>query len=51
MKIQWKKLIICLFIPLAIGSLSAFLTKDNIQLFQLINKPTLSPPSWIFPIV
>lgn len=50
MKIQWKKLIICLFIPLAIGSLAAFLTKDNIQLFQLINKPTLSPPSWIFPI-
>lgn len=50
MKIQWKKLIICLFIPLAIGSLAAFLTKDNIQLFQLINKPILSPPSWIFPI-
>lgn len=50
MKIQWKKLIVCLFVPLLVGNLAAFLTKDNIQLFQLINKPILSPPSWIFPI-
>lgn len=50
MKIKWKSLIICLFIPLAIGSISAFLTQDNMKIFQSLNKPTLSPPGWLFPI-
>ena len=43
MKIQWKKLIICIIIPLAVGGASAFLTKDGIQVFEWINKPPLSP--------
>lgn len=51
MKIQWKKLIICLIIPLAVGGLSAFLTQNNMQTFSSINKPVLAPPAWLFPIV
>ncbi len=51
MKIQWKKLIICILIPLTVGGLSAFLTKDNMQLFDMVNKPPLSPPNWLFPVV
>lgn len=51
MRIQWKKIVICLIIPLAIGSLSAFLTKDNMQIFASLNKPVLAPPAWLFPIV
>ena len=50
MKIQWKKLIICIIIPLAVGGASAFLTKDGIQVFEWINKPPLSPPAWLFPV-
>lgn len=51
MKIQWKKLIICLAIPLAVGGLSAFLTRSSMQSFESIEKPPLSPPGWLFPVV
>lgn len=51
MKIQWKKLIVCLAIPLAVGGLSAFLTRSSMETFQSINKPALSPPGWLFPVV
>lgn len=51
MKIQWKKLIICLAIPLAVGGFAALLTQDSMKTFESINKPMLSPPGWLFPIV
>lgn len=44
-------LIICIFIPLAVGGLSAFLTKDAMSIYSQILKPDFSPPSYIFPIV
>lgn len=51
MKIQWKNLIICLAAPLAVGILSAFLTRNGMETFHLIAKPPLSPPGWLFPLV
>ncbi|MCM1497812.1 MAG: tryptophan-rich sensory protein [Clostridium sp.] len=51
MKIQWKNLITCLAIPLAIGGLSALLTRNSMETFDLINKPGFSPPGWLFPVV
>lgn len=51
MKIQWKNLIICLVIPLAVGGLSALLTQNNMETFDTISKPALSPPGWLFPVV
>lgn len=51
MKIQWKNLITCLAIPLAVGSLSALLTRNNMEAFDSINKPPLAPPGWLFPVV
>ncbi len=51
MKIQWKKLIPCLLIPLAVGGLSAFLTRDAMKSFETLTKPPLSPPGWLFPVV
>lgn len=50
MKIQWKKLIACLLIPLAVGGIAAWLTRDNMKLFEMVNKPPLSPPGWLFPV-
>ena len=50
-KIQWKTLIICLIIPLAVGGLNAFLTRNSIELYESIKQPPLSPPSWVFPVV
>ncbi|MCI8630739.1 MAG: tryptophan-rich sensory protein [Firmicutes bacterium] len=51
LKINWKLLIICIAIPLAVGALSAFLTNESMEQFQELRQPPLSPPSWVFPIV
>ena len=51
MKIQWKNLITCLAIPLAVGSLSALLTRNSMETFDSITKPVLAPPGWLFPVV
>lgn len=51
MKEKWKKLLICLAVPLSVGGLSAFLTRDGMKTFQTLKKPPLSPPAWVFPLV
>lgn len=44
-------LIISVIIPLAVGGVSAVLTRDGMKLFKLMNKPPLTPPDWVFPVV
>lgn len=51
MKIAWKKLILCLAIPLGVGGLSAFVTQAGMEAFQMLNKPAFTPPEWLFPVV
>lgn len=51
MKIQWKNLITCLAIPLAVGALSSLLTQNSMKTFASVNKPPFSPPGFLFPIV
>lgn len=48
---KWTALIVCLLIPLGIGALSGFLTKDSMSIYQTLNQPPLSPPGIVFPIV
>ncbi len=50
-KINLKALIIAVIIPLAVGGLSALLTRGSMESFAMINKPPLSPPAILFPIV
>ena len=50
MKTNWKKLIISLAIPLAVGGLAALLS-GGMGNYTVMNQPPLSPPGWIFPIV
>lgn len=51
MKTQNKSpLIISILIPLAVGSLSSLLS-GNMSMYSTLNKSTLNPPSFIFPIV
>ena len=50
MKIDWKKLLISLGIPLAVGGLSALLSGGMGQ-YRAMNQPPLSPPGWVFPVV
>lgn len=51
MKLQWKKLIICLAIPLAVGGLAALLTGGGMQQYEDVRQPPFSPPGWLFPVV
>ncbi len=55
MKKETKNIIltfaVAVAIPLAIGGLSAFLTKDNMNIYDEIITPPLSPPAFLFPVV
>lgn len=51
---MWNKIkpyVVSIAIALAVGGLSALLTKNNMEMYGNIDKPPLSPPGWIFPIV
>lgn len=51
MKINWKLLIINLAIPLAAGGIAAALSGSMSEMYAVMNKPPLSPPGWVFPVV
>ena len=46
-----KTYIVAILIPLAVGTLAAFLTRGNMMLYDQIVKPPLAPPPILFPIV
>ena len=46
-----QSLIKAIIIPLLVGALSGFLTKDAVKIFETMMKPPLSPPGWLFPVV
>lgn len=48
---KYKSFIISVFIALTVGGLSALLTRGNMELFSEVNKPPLSPPAFLFPVV
>lgn len=51
---MWKKIkpyVISIAIALTVGGLSALLTMENMDIYSRINRPPLSPPSWLFPVV
>ena len=51
---MFKKFVPYIFsvaLALGIGGLSAFLTKDSMPIYSAINRPPLSPPGELFPIV
>ena len=51
---MWKKIkpyVISIAIALAVGGLSALLTKNNMEVYDTINRPALAPPMWLFPVV
>jgi tryptophan-rich sensory protein len=42
---------VCIAIPLAVGGLSALITRGGMDTFEMVKKPPLSPPAWLFPVV
>lgn len=51
MKSKFKVYPVAILIPLAVGALSAWITKNSMDIYSTINRPFLSPPSYLFPIV
>ncbi len=51
MKVDVKKLLICIAIPLFVGALAGWISGGGMEAFEQLNKPPLSPPGWLFPIV
>lgn len=41
----------CIAIPLAVGAVSGLLSGGGMRIFKTLEKPPLSPPGWVFPIV
>lgn len=46
---EWKKLIISILIPLAVGGAAALIANGSFKDFEVLNKPPLAPPAWAFP--
>jgi len=49
-KINWKRLIISILIPLAVGIISGLISMPFMDFSEVI-QPPLAPPGWLFPIV
>lgn len=50
MKTKTKAYAFFIIFTLAIGGLSALLTKDNMNIYDKINTPSFAPPAIVFPI-
>lgn len=51
MRVNWKKLLIAIAIPLAVGGLSALLSGGMGEAYASYARPPLSPPGWMFAVV
>ena len=46
-----KDYIIAAAIPVLVGVFATLLTKDGMMAYAAMNKPPLTPPAWVFPVV
>lgn len=51
MNTSQKNLIKSIALPLAVGAVSGIITSGSMKEFKNLNKPPLSPPGWLFPVV
>ena len=50
-KADIKLLAKCIAIPLLVGIVAAIISGGGMEVFESVNKPPLSPPAWLFPVV
>ena len=51
---MWNKIkpyVYFIGLSLGVGALSALLTRGNMNIYDSIKEPPLSPPMWLFPVV
>lgn len=51
MKLDKRLLAVCIAIPLLVGGVASLLTGGGMEVFASVEKPPLSPPGWLFPVV
>lgn len=51
MKIDKRSLFKSIALPLLVGAVAGFLTRNSMEDFTMLNQPPLSPPGWLFPVV
>ncbi|MBQ7955593.1 MAG: tryptophan-rich sensory protein [Lachnospiraceae bacterium] len=51
MKINGKVLAVFIAIPLIVGFVSGFISRNGMEQFGQLNQPPLAPPGFLFPIV
>lgn len=52
MQMKRKLLLVCLGLPLAVGALSSYLTRRDMDAWaQAAVRPAFYPPDWVFPVV
>ena len=51
MRVNWKKLLLCIAVPLAVGGLATVLSGGMGEAYQSYVRPPLSPPGWVFAVV
>lgn len=51
MKLDKRLLALCIAIPLLVGVVASLLTGGGMEVFASVEKPPLSPPGWLFPVV
>lgn len=51
MKLKRNTLMKCIAIPLIVGGIAGILSGGGMRVFAALDKPPLSPPGWLFPVV
>lgn len=51
MNIKPKTLAVSVALPLAVGGLAALISGGGTETYAALNRPALSPPAWLFPVV
>lgn len=51
---MWSKIkpyVLGIALPLIVGAVAGWLTKDSFAEYMMLKQPPLSPPEWVFPVV
>lgn len=49
-KIRIFALLTAILIPVLVGLFSAYLTRNDMAIYETMNRPALAPPGWVFPV-
>lgn len=49
--VSWGALLFFLLFPLLVGAIAGFLIREQLPIYQSIQKPPFAPPSILFPII